>query len=72
MVECLEDIQGYKKLSFKYKAIFIFKLKDYLDSFSKDELENSDIISVKRNKKDKKFELTMIKYGKADMFYLDY
>lgn len=72
MVEILEDIKGYSKLSGRYKTVFIFKLKEYLDSYTKEEIENSDIISVKRIKKDKAFELNVIKSGKADIVYLQY
>lgn len=72
MVEILEDIKGYSKLSGRYKILFVFSLKKYLDTYTKEELKDSDIISVKRIKKDKAFELNVIKSGKADIVYLKY
>jgi hypothetical protein len=49
MVEQLEDIKGYSKLSEVDKVKYAAALKAYLDDIKKDALENMDILEVRKS-----------------------
>lgn len=48
MVECLDDIKGFRKLNYMQRINFAFRLKEFLETIDKDDLNNHDLDYVKR------------------------
>lgn len=50
MVDCLSDIKGFVDLNTLQQIKFVFKLKVFLDSIDKGDLDNHDLDSVKHKR----------------------